>query len=548
MLLLIVTWQSHFLIINNAYPVYRFAFHPIILLSMKNPDWFKLKSYPHIGHPITWRDANIVRNYITNPKKIITHSFCPFIHTQIYTPKYRKEYDEWGNLLNQGKRVRMDVKVRDIYYANHCDANIFSYYSFLLSEKYEQVLDRKNLKVVVTAYRRIPLKENKDKPNKCNIDFADDIFNYIRQNSKNGDLVAITFDIKGFFDNLNHKLLQEAWYDLWDIKDLNGHLPKDHYQVFKAITKFSYVEDKALFALFKDEIIIKTKSGKIRTKLIKKIDYLRNQKAIAYCELKDLKKIRANGLIRANKFSKNNKILRDYGICQGSPISAILANIYMLEFDEFMNQQILDMQGIYRRYSDDMVIICPNNYRNKFLENFEYYINKITKLKIQASKTQVFHFKRQDNQLICLQEFNGTLNENSDKRKFEYLGFSFDGKNVYLKTTALAKYYRKMKQGVKRSAYYTNRIDNKTQGEMFVKRLYNQYSYIGAKPNKSFYRIKGTTNQWIGLKTNNWGNFIGYAQKASRRIKGNKIKYQIKNHWKNLDKEIKKYPIEIKIN
>lgn len=508
---------------------------------MTNSDWFKLKSYPHIGRPITWRDANKVRNYITNPNKIINHSFCPFIHTQIYTPKYRKKYDEWGDLLNQGKRVRMKPKVRDIYYANHFDANIFSYYSFLLSEKYEQVLARKNLKDVVTAYRKIPLKENKDKPNKCNIDFANDIFNYIRQNSIHGELIAITFDIKGFFDNLNHKLLREAWYKLLDINDPQGHLPKDHYQVFKAITKFSYVEDKALFNLFKDEIIIKTKSGIIRNKPIKKIDYLRNQNAIAYCELKDLKKIRANGLIQANKIDKDSKRLRDFGICQGSPISATLANIYMLEFDEFMNQYISNMQGIYRRYSDDMVVICSQQYRDKILDIFEKQIKNLTKLEIQTDKTQVFHFKKQDNQLICLQEFNGIINKNSRKRKFEYLGFSFDGRNVYLKTTALAKYYRKMKKGVKRSAYYTYRIDNDTQGEMFVKRLYHRYSYIGAKPTKSFYRVKGTTNQWMELKTNNWGNFIGYAQKASRRLKGNKIKYQIRNHWKNLDREIKKY-------
>lgn len=515
---------------------------------MKNPDWFKLKSYPHIGHPITWHDANKVRNYITNPKRIINHSFCPFIHTQIYTPKYRKKYNEWGDLLNQGKRVRMKAKVRDIYYANHFDANIFSYYSFLLSKKYEQVLERKNLTAVVTAYRKIPLKENRDKPNKCNIDFANDIFNYIRQTSKKGNLIAITFDIKGFFDNLNHKLLREAWYKLWDVQDANGHLPKDHYQVFKAITKFSYVEDKDLFSLFKDEIIIKTKSGKIRTKLIKKIDYLRNQNAIAYCELKDLKKIRANGLIKANKIDKESKKLRDYGICQGSPISATLANIYMLEFDDFMNQHISNMQGIYRRYSDDMVVICSEQYREKILDIFETQIKKLTKLEIQTDKTQIFHFKRQGNQLICLQEFNGIINGNSNKRKFEYLGFSFDGKNVYLKTTALAKYYRKMKKGVKRSAYYTYQIDNDTQGEMFVKRLYHRYSYVGAKPTKSFYRVKGTTNQWRELKTNNWGNFIGYAQKASRRLKGNKIKYQIKNHWKNLGKEIRKYQIAIEVD
>lgn len=71
----------------------------------KKKDWFSIKSYIHIGLPITWKDCTKVKKYITNPKNIESHSFCPFIHTQIRTPKFRKEYDSKGNLRLNGKRV-----------------------------------------------------------------------------------------------------------------------------------------------------------------------------------------------------------------------------------------------------------------------------------------------------------------------------------------------------------------------------------------------------------------------------------------------------------
>lgn len=508
---------------------------------MNSPTWFKLKAYPHIGYPLTPKDSPKTCAYIRNPKKIATHPFCPFIHKEIKTPKYRKQYDPQGNLLNNGKRKYMKPKFRDIYFANHVDANIFSYYSFLLARKYENELKKRKLSEVVTAYRKIPLNTNKNETNKCNIDFANDVFNYIRENSQSNDLIAITFDITGFFDNLDHKYLRECWYKIWGVKDKDGHLPKDHYNVFKAITKFSYIEEQELFNLFKDKIIVKTKSGITKSKPVKKISYLRDQNALAYCELKDLHKIRARGLIYSNKYQKSLNRLRESGICQGSPISATLANIYMLEFDDYINQKILEMDGIYRRYSDDMVVVCHNKYKDEIINLFQKEIIQRCMLSIQPDKTQVFHFMKQANQLTCLQEFDGVINHNSSKRKFEYLGFSFDGNNVYLKTSVLAKYYRKMKTGVRRRAYYTNRINNDTRGEMFIKCLYKQYSYVGAKPSKSFYRVKGTTNRWVESKRNNWGNFIGYAQKANRRITNNKIKYQIKNHWKILNMQISRY-------
>lgn len=502
--------------------------------------WYKLKRYPHIGLPSTNHSNTIA--YITNMEKVATHSFTPFIHKVISVRRYRKDYNIDGKVKNGGKRVNKKIKTRDIHYANHLDSNIYAYYSFLLQEKYECMLENKNLTHVVTAYRKILLNPNltniKNKK-KNNINFADEVFKYIKINSSNKDLIAITFDIKNFFPSLDHDILKRKWCDVLGEK----HLPNDHYNVFKNITKFSYVEEQHLFNLFKDRILVKTNDGRVIAKPIKIIDHLYNKNAIAYCEIKDIHLIRKKGLIRSNKYivqsGKTSKQLRVSGICQGSAISATLANIYMLEFDEIIHQEISKLNGIYRRYSDDMVVICSTEYKEKIIKLFADKINDI-KLEIHKDKTQVFHFLNDNGRLICKQEFNGKLTPYSINRNFEYLGFSFDGENVYLKTSSLAKYYRKMKKGVRRSIFYSKTINNDTKDEIFKKRLYKRYSYIGSKRGMKYRRVDGTTNQWqIDKHAINWGNYITYAKIAHKTMNDySKINSQIKNHWKNLNNEI----------
>lgn len=389
---------------------------------------------------------------------------------------------------------------------------------------------------MVTAYRRIPFDNNR---NKCNIDFANDIFNHIRQ-SVDENPVVIAFDIKGFFDNLKHKKLKQAWLKTLGLTP-NSQLPKDHYNVFKSITKFSYVEEKDLFSHFQNKIWIKNNSGRFRQNEIKRIEYLFNQNAIAYCHKDDIQEVRKNGLIYSNKKDENGN-LRDYGICQGSPISATLANMYMLDFDIFIKNEINKINGLYRRYSDDMVVVCSTQHKQHVIALFQNAINKMAELTIEPSKTQIFHFNydNKDGRLYCFQEFANGLNQNSKNRNFEYLGFSFDGKYTYLKTATLAKYHRKVRNGVRRCAYYRDRIDNQTRGQIFRRRLYKRYSHIGAKRSIKYRRKVGTTNQWEKTKIYNWGNFITYAYLASQTLDDNKVKSQVKNHWKFLQNDIKK--------
>jgi len=501
---------------------------------MKKNEWFKIKAYPHIDLPLAWEDKEKICGYVKNRKNIEKHSFLPFIHKTIISKKIRKEYDSEGNILNDGKRVILEPKARDIYFANHLDSNIFSYYAHLLNKRYEKKLEKKDLKQVVTAYRKVPLFENGKKVrNKCNIDFANDAFKYIKEN-RNKELVAIALDIKGFFDNIKHEKLKKAWCNLYSTPVLD----KDHYKVFKNITKFSYVEETDLFNLFKDRIFVKNKTGDRRKKKIKKLKHFENQRVIAFCERNDIHEIRRKGLIKANKW--NGDKLRNYGICQGSPISSVLANIYMLEFDELINKEINNIHGIYRRYSDDMVVVCPKEHKDFCIKLFENKIKEICDLKIQSEKTQVFHFIKSKDKLICGQEFNGKLNENSFKRNFEYLGFSFDGETVALKTSSLAKYYRKMKLNARRSRFYSKTINNKSKGQIFKRRLFKKFSYIGARRAKKFERIRGTTDKWRKTEKYNWGNYITYAKLAIKTFDNNVIKGQIRKHWNNLNKEIEK--------
>ena len=235
------------------------------MIEKEEKDWFKLNRYPHIGYPINHNERHEwVENYILNPEKISKHSFIPFIHKKSKVKKFRKKYNETNGELTLYKKNDLefvrhpDTKERELYYASHLDSLIYSYYSFLLSIMYEEKIKKYNLGDVINAYRSIPIdRQNPNGSNKCNINFAEDVFNYIRDYPSD-NFVAIAFDIKGFFDNLNHRILRNAWMDILDVEKL----PSDHFNVFKNITRYSYVDIVDLFEFFKDKIICDCKNNK----------------------------------------------------------------------------------------------------------------------------------------------------------------------------------------------------------------------------------------------------------------------------------------------
>tara|TARA_R110001592_G_scaffold57323_6_gene174315 strand:- start:214 stop:1752 length:1539 start_codon:yes stop_codon:yes gene_type:complete len=512
-------------------------------MERKVKDWFKIKRYPHIGLPLKNRDREVwIEDYVKNPTKIAEHSFLPFIHKTSLVKKFRKNYNsEDGELIKifKGRKKIFregNEKKRELFYASHLDSLIYSYYAFELSEKYEKKLDEFNLKDVVNAYRSVPINSLLiDGPNKCNIDFANDIFKYIISYKEN-DFSVISFDISSFFDNLDHKKLREVWMDVLETDKLSP----DHFNVYKNITRFSHVDIVDIFEEFKDKIYTRkiNKFGKpleLKQKKIEKIQFLRNKNAVAFCTDKEFFKVKGKLLQPSKtKIIDGEKVYRNFGIPQGSPISSVLANIYLLHFDKIINEFITSNGGVYKRYSDDMVVVCPLKVKNQLIDLVNAEIKKC-KLKIQSKKTQIFQFRRDNVRLHCGQEFNGITNWN---KNFIYLGFEFDGKTVLLKSASLSGYYRKMKRSVRRAKHFSERKYNPNKGLIFKRRIYKKFSYKGAKRTRK-YIWNEVEKKFDKTDSYNWGNFLSYAYKASNVMVKNKIKQQTKKHWNILNELIK---------
>jgi hypothetical protein len=499
---------------------------------MEKKDWFRLKRYPHIGLPLKLKHRGWIEDYIFDKNNIKKHSFYPFIHRKLSLRKFRRIKNADGTKSLQRESSYKD---REVFYANHLDSMIYGYYSDIVTKKYEKKLKEHGIEDCVSAYRSIPLNKNIESRSKCNIDFANDIFEYINKN-KNRDLIVITFDITSFFDNLNHKRLKDTWIEILDEKKL----PDDHYAIFKNLTKFSYIELEDIYEEFKNEIIVDKKGKNVKIQ-IPNIELLKEKNALAFCHLKDFNsRIRDKNLIKKNRFKTKEDFqkgnYRIKGIPQGSPISATLANVYLLHFDKLINNKINEINGIYRRYSDDMIVIADEKNMG-FVYNLLIDEIKHFDLEIQPSKSQSFLFKDKEGKFCC-NEIDLNTGEIKDNTKFEYLGFSYDGENVYLKSSGLAKYYRKMKRSIKRSGFYAKYGKNQ-EPQIFKNRLYKRYTIVGAHRRKIIKKDPHLPNTFIRTNTYDWGNFLTYAKLAANVFKKNKINSQISNHWNKFHKLIK---------
>lgn len=502
---------------------------------MNRKDWFRPKRYPHIGLPLSYSDRNWVAAYVKDKGKIAQHAFLPFIYRCVKKRRFRKQINEDGSRTQ--KRVK-STKKRHIYYASHLDSQIYSYYAKILREKYDAKLKRLGINDCVTAYRRLPVNPKKENGrNKCNIDFAKEVFDFI-SNSNEDELIAITLDISSFFDSLNHKYLKKKWYSLLK----SNSLPKDHYNIYKSLIWFSYVNENQLFNEFKDEIIVETKGGKQTKKEIKRRKHLISSRAIAFCRKKQFPThVRGNGLVKESKYinyqSDNTKSeLREKGIPQGTPLSAVLANLYMLDFDKKIYDTVKKAGGLYRRYSDDMVIICKNKDANKLKKLVLNEVKKVS-LEIKEEKTKTFRLIRKDDHYSC-QEWMPKTETWYPHTNFKYLGFEFDGRRVLLKSSSIAKYYRKMKHSVRRGAFFAKHGSN-DDTHIYRKKLYKQFTHIGAERRCIYKRDPDQSDKWIKTYKYNWGNFITYVELASKIMDEPAISRQLKNHWEILNEEIR---------
>ncbi len=390
------------------------------------------------------------------PNTVEKHSFYPFIHTVIKTVKLVKN-------KTTGIIERKEKK-RDISYAAHADSHIYAYYAHLLNQRYEEALSNAGLENSVLAFRTM---------GKSNIEFAQIAFNDIlcRQEC---DVIAL--DITGFFDNLDHYLLRKAWAKLLSA----DHLPPDHYNIYRSLTRWCRVDKRAVYNALNISLHNPKKHHRKRL-----------------CE-PNIFRTTVRPLLQLNNQSK--------GIPQGTPISAALSNIYMLSFDAQMQSFANQINARYLRYCDDIIMIAPKGTLDAIKTFVNDRINDF-KLEIQTDKTEERTFSLEGDRLRTTEPL-------------QYLGFTFDGKNVRIRSSSVARYCDRMKRGIRtannaRRKYNKLRMAKKRSPKgLYLKKLFRRYSYLGRR------------------------NFMSYAYRSAQIMKSQTIKKQLKPLLKKLDTTI----------
>lgn len=515
------------------------------------PDWLKFKKYPHIGIPLTKKkDAGWIMEYVTNSDKIANHKFTPLLHKKIYQRKYRPSYDALKNKFGKKQRSVQEPKERPIFYASHLDSIVYSYYSHKLTEAYENYLQEKEYGISAVAYRKIPIVKGKI-GNKSNIEFAFETFKFIEEN-KHQKLSMIVADVTSFFDNLNHRILHNQWKRILN----TNNLPADHYNIYKSLISKRYVNELELFKKFQHNLIVERgiknddKNTRLRYKKVKHIWNLKREKVVAYCS-KEVFFREATKLIRVEKTcSHQHKRCRKNcelkGIPQGTPISATLANIYMLDFDEYVYNATQKKNAYYQRYSDDLIIVCNQKDEDYFNNLIRNAIKDLAKLEIQPKKTNIYRYENIEGEYV-----GGIINEKkevSPNKQLEYLGFQYDGKKVKVKTVGFSKFYRSMKRAFRRGVHFATKPENKNHN-LFEERLYKKLTYKGAKRRLLYKSDPKSETGFSITKEQYWGNYISYLEKANRVMKpincDETIKKQYSKFWSNFGKEMKKAYKEI---
>lgn len=490
-------------------------------------DWFKDRGYLHLTNRINKADKIKVLHYASNPAKVKKHKFSPFILRQTSNRRYKysedlkrrshKATDDKGNITS-------NAKVRPIMYATHIDSHIYSYYSHkIIQPNYEKILKaNKLLDESITAYRQI---ESDDIVRfKYNVDFAKDVFDEIK---KREDCGVLAFDIKNFFPSLNHNQLKKVWSELLSTKSL----PKDHYNIFKSITNYSY--------FFYDDLRQRRK-GHLNEK---KIASLKNKGKFQLFE--NYKDFQESGIqVYKNQKKTDNKIA---GIPQGLPISAMLANLYMLPFDKSIIENLVEKKNcFYRRYSDDLVVVCNSE---DISEVEDFVMNAIEKIKlvIAPSKTEKFRFKKVNSRLECFKIKKEDLIPNS---YLQYLGFDFYGHKTLIKSANISRFYREMKESIAMKDKRIKTIQKKyltDEAIIFKRKIYRLYSFRGIQSRKLpthniVYKNGKLTKEEFERKYR--GNFIKYAYRAADIMEAPEIKRQLRRHMIILKNYINKFEID----
>jgi hypothetical protein len=380
-----------------------------------------LKRYPHFDgvYPLTE-----LERIATDPKLVAENKFFPFL---LY-------YKSWRPFRKAGNYTKK--KKRPIRYAARRDGAIFSYYRYLLSERYEVLLHSLGLKTCPIAYRKIRSADGAR--GKCNIDFAAEAFQKVRAL---GTCCVATLDISSYFEKIDHARLYKIWCELLG----TTKLPPDHKAVFRAITKYAVVNLHEAYERLDFVGQKQTADGFSSKGFLKP----RNCIPVQLCTPAEFRKKICGEDKAFSKLVVQNK--EPFGIPQGAPISDLLANIYLLGFDKLMSAYVSALGGAYFRYSDDIFVAVPGD-QSAGRAAVAFISNEILKfgeqIKIKDEKTAIVSFTPTSGGVLMATRVDNPKNHVG----LEYLGFRFDGKKVYVRDSTMGRFHRKITFAARRRA------------------------------------------------------------------------------------------------
>lgn len=425
---------------------------------IRNPDWFRPKRLPHFDLPVLDRITAV--RLACNPAAVVRHAFLPLI---AFTKRHRRFTSRMGEAP-----VGI-TKERPLAFCANRDAVVFGYYAHLLRERYEALLGPLGINTCVVGYRS----------GMSNIGIAHEAFTEL---AARGRCTVLALDIEGFFDTIPHAVLKVGWIGLLGT---GGILPDDHYAVFRALTRFSKVDrDRCLerLGLPKD-----TPMEELPKPL---------------CSVADFRRlIRGDGTGMPSLIETNTT---PFGIPQGTPMSPVAANIAMLKFDTAVAAEVVRAGGSYRRYSDDIFVLCdPADARR--LEAFiaAALDAHAPGLRLKDSKTQRVQFHA------------GSFRA---QPPLQYLGFTFDGQQILLRGATLARHWRRLATAVR-----------------WAKRRH-KLALAGVIPGRSVVHRKALLTRYSHLGTDNF--HTGYSKRASRIMSTRAIRRQLRNHLRFMQERL----------
>ncbi|MBS9821690.1 antiviral reverse transcriptase Drt2 [Vibrio alginolyticus] len=426
-------------------------------------------------------------------------------------------------------------KLRPICYASHFDSLIYSYYSELLSHNYEKLLSAKNLDGNVLAFRK-----SQSRSKVCNIDHSYKAFEDIKDYKK---CIVLAFDVSSFFDILDHEILKNKWLEVVQQSSNVDRLPDHHYNVYKSITSYSYVDRDEVYDCFK----ISKNNPKNVSRSVKKemafgslpdtkLPVTKNNRRIRLCSAESFRTLVKTKelIIKKNRESQ--------GIPQGSPMSGLLSNIYMIDFDIKLKNYAESLNGKYYRYCDDLLCILPINEHIEIiqtasdLESFVYNLASSFKLDVNKKKTEKYAFMPDNTLQAVYPDKTVKMRERLTKKiacakisgtdliysRLQYLGFKFDGEKVTIRSSSISRYQKKMKRGIKYHLQLKRKYDS--TGSLKRQKLRELYSHVGES------------------------NFPIYAYRSAKIMKSAAIRKQLSKHQKEINLQIKTISRRIKID